>query len=113
MIAQIVNETKNAVLATIKGADDVLSALRGAVKNQLTGVATDVSNMAVSVVEEAVASASGLGVSTADATAAAVKGAIKAARTVGQETVGTVSGALQSVASIPREVLEAALKGDD
>ena len=45
MLAGLVTETTNAIVAAIKGADDVLTALRTAVKGQITGTFKDVTDV--------------------------------------------------------------------
>ena len=41
MIDKIINEVSSAVVATIQGADDILSTLRDTAKNQVVGVLSD------------------------------------------------------------------------
>ena len=51
VLSKLAEEMSNTIVATIKGADDVLSALRGAVKNQVTGTLKDVGDIASSSLE--------------------------------------------------------------
>ena len=42
MLAKLVTETKNIVVTAVEGADDILDALRGAVKNQIVNTLKDI-----------------------------------------------------------------------
>jgi len=106
MLAQIIDEAKNAVVAVIKGADDVMSALRSAVRNQVGGAVKDAETLAIE-------SAQTVGVDATDAATAAVSGAIRAAEKIGGQTASIVREALLGAATLPRDVVERVLKGSE
>ncbi len=133
-MVQIIEDTKNAIIATVKGTDDVLSALRTAVTHQVTGLAQDAAGLtgsladvaegsvdaamavgadigkaAVSIVEGIVEAAGSVGVSTAEATEAALTGVVRATGKVGGETLEAVKHALGSAASLPGDVVKKVL----
>lgn len=134
MIGKIVEEAKDAVVAAIRGTDDVLSALRQAVVHQVSGLAkdavsltgsladvaegsveaavevgADVGKAAVSVVEGAIEAAGSLGVSSAQAAEAALTGVIRAANKIGGQAISVVKAAVSEAASLPAEVVKKVL----
>lgn len=134
MLTQLIEDTKNAVVAAVRGTDDVLSALRQAVVHQVSGLAKDavsltgsladvaegsveaavevgedVGKAAVSVVEGAIEAAGSLGVSGAEAAEAALTGVVRAANKVGGEALNAVKSALISAASLPADVVKKVL----
>ena len=134
MLVQLVDDTKNVVVAAINGTDDILTALRNAVVHQVSGLAKDAVSMtgsladiaegsveaavevgadvgkaAVSVVEGSMEAAGFMGVSGAEAAEAALTGVLRAANKVGGETLNTVKSTLSSTASLPAEVVKKVL----
>ena len=84
MLGKIINETKNAIVAAIVGADDILTALRTAVKNQIKGTITDVSDV---------------GVSGENAVSAIVIGGLRSATDTGQAFIEVTKNTVSAVAS--------------
>ena len=189
MLDRLIKGTANAVVATAEGADDVLTALRTAVKNQVVGtfkdvgevggtgmaevvaittggqdrretsetspssvdgrgrrelfqppssasrmrrapamlgattkaargvvtgaaeIGSDLGTTAVAAVKGAVEAAGTVGVGASDAAGAAATGALRAATDIGTDAASTVRTALLSAAELPRDAVEAAVKG--
>jgi hypothetical protein len=63
MLDKIIIQVKDAIIASVKGADDIVEALRSAVKSQLIGVLENVA---------------AIGVAVEDAIAAVAEGAVRA-----------------------------------
>ncbi len=72
---------------------------------------TDVGKTAIAAVEGAIEAAGSLGKDTTEFAQAAVIGVIHAADKVGTESGAVVRKALLSAASLPHDVIEAAIKG--
>ena len=138
MIEKIINEASSAITASLEGADDVMTALRTTVRNQVVGimgdagdmankgvevissvaaggiksaadVGEDIGSVAVNTVKGAIDAAGDVGVETVDATKAAVKGVVMAADEIGSEAGESVRKALRSAAELPRDVVESAI----
>lgn len=138
MIDKIVNEATSAVSASIEGADDIMTAVRTTVKNQLGGavtdvkevggttvdavssvasgsikaaasVGTDLGDVAVGTVEGAMSGAGEVGMTGVEVTKAAIMGVIDAADEVGSEAGESVRKALLSAASLPKDVVESVI----
>src|SRR3989344_5538761 len=102
MLSKLAEEARDSLVSTVKGADDVLDALRGAVKGQVTGALKDVADVATTGLDSVV-----------DVVSGAVSGAgvIGAADDIGSEAGSVVRKALLSAAALPHDVIEAAVKG--
>lgn len=74
-------------------------------------VGEDVGKVAVAAIDGAVKAAGNVGADTTKATQAAVVGVIRAADRAGSEAGSSVRKALLSTASLPRDVIEKAVKG--
>ena len=85
MLDKIIIQVKDAIIASVKGADDIVEALRSAVKSQLIGVLENVA---------------AIGVAVEDAIAAVAEGAVRAS-----------SGILLSITDGVRNTVHAALEG--
>ena len=108
VLSKLAQEVSTTLVSTIKGTSDVISALRGVVKEQVTGVLKDVSDMATAsldavseVVGGAVSATGQVGASVGEMAKAAVSSAISTVSELGgngltavsEATSGAVSGA--------------------
>ena len=83
-VDKIINEVTGAVTAALKGVDDIITALRTTVKNQITGSLKDAAESGVAA-EEAIAGV----------TQGAVKGASGIVGSTAEAVKGTVSAAIE------------------
>src|SRR4030042_172090 len=120
VLSKLAQEVSRGLVATIKGTDDVLAALRGAVKNQITGVLNDVTDIStagvdavsdvakgsISAAEKVISQVSSLGLDVTQATKEAVLGVVKGADEVSEEVGKNVRDALLSAVTLPRDIVE-------